>query len=214
MQDIFEQVDEHLEAERLQKWWEANRQRLLAGLVLFFLLLFAYVGWREYRVRQDHAASEQFMMLQDQFSRQDLDRGHRSFQALQQDHSEHGYALFGRFLQARELAVAGNRDGALAQLALLVKESGSTLLTDLALLNAAYLTAGEEGRAEPFLTRMDPRSPYRAHALELQGLLAAQRGDQQTAATRYREARAAAVDGSLRSRLESRLERMEGEEKK
>ncbi|MBF0401103.1 MAG: tetratricopeptide repeat protein [Magnetococcales bacterium] len=214
MQDIFEQVDEQLEAERVQKFWEANRPRLIGGLVLFFVLLFAYVGWREYQLRQSRIASEQFMTVQELFIKQDNDGGQKALQQLLSEHSGQGYALFGRFLQAKRLADAGNREAALEQLALLVKESRSPLLADLALLNAAYLTVDNGGQAEPLLARMDVHSPYRAHALELQGLLAAQRGDQAAAQARYREARALASEGSLRSRLESRLERMGSEEKK
>ncbi len=214
MQDIFEQVDEQLEMDRVQKWWEANRKWLIAGLVFFFILLFAYVGWRDYQLRQDHAASEQFMVFQDALGKSEAASAQKGFDALLNGHPGHGYAQFGRFLEARALAAQGNREGALAQLALLVKESGSSLLVDLALLNAAYLTVGEASQAESFLARMNDHSPYRAHALELQGLLAAQRGDPQAALERYREAHALAPEGSLRSRLESRLERLGGEEKK
>jgi predicted negative regulator of RcsB-dependent stress response len=214
MQDIFEQVDEQLEADRVQKFWEENRKWLIAGLLLFFLFLFAYVGWKEYQTRQNQAASEQFMLVRDLFGKPEIEAGKRQLQAIVQSHPGHGYALFGRFLQAKALADAGNREGALEQLLLLVQESDSVLLADLALLNAAYLTAEEAGRAEPFLARMAARSPYRAHALELQGLLAAQRGDQQAAIARYREARTLAVEGTLRARLESRLERVGSEEKR
>ncbi|MBF0461179.1 MAG: tetratricopeptide repeat protein [Magnetococcales bacterium] len=214
MQDIFEQVDEQLELDRVQEWWKANRKWLISGLVLFFLLLFAYVGWRDYQARQNQAASEQFVAVQELLTQKEADPAQKALQALQQAHPGHGYAQFGRFLQARLLAEAGNRAAALEQLELLVKESQSALLSDLALLNAAYLTVDEARRAETFLARIDPHSPYRAHVLELQGLLAAQQGDQTTALARYREARGLAPDGSLRSRLESRLERMGEEEKK
>ncbi|MEO5339031.1 MAG: tetratricopeptide repeat protein [Magnetococcus sp. MYC-9] len=214
MQDIFEQVDEQLEAERLQKFWQANRVWLLTGVVLFFVLLLAYVGWRDHQARQDQAASEQFEALQTLFDKKESDAGRKQLQVLLDRHPGHGYALFGRFLQAKALADAGQRDAALEQLTLLVQESSVPLLADLALLNAAYLTAAEAGRAEPFLARIAPTSPYRAHALELQGLLAAQRGDAQAALNLYREARTVAPEGTLRSRLESRLERMGGEEKK
>lgn len=214
MQDIFEQVDEQLEADRVQKYWETNRPRLIGGFALFFVILFAYVGWQEYQLRLNQAASQQFMLTQDLFNKQDTANGQKELQALLHGHSGHGYALFGRFLQAKLLADGGNREAALEQLALLVKESSLPLLADLALLNAAYLTVDNAEQAEPFLARINAHSPYRAHALELQGLLAAQRGDQPAAIARYREARAIALEGTLRSRLESRLERMGSEEKK
>ncbi|MBF0162744.1 MAG: tetratricopeptide repeat protein [Magnetococcales bacterium] len=213
MQDIFEQVDEQLEAERLHKYWQANRNRLLAALLLFFMLLFAYVGWQEYQARQDSAAAELFMRLQDRLNKQENEAAQKELQTLLGSHAGHSYAQFGRLLQARLLATAGNRSGALEQLTLLIQESHTPLLQDLALLNAAYLTAEKPEQAEPFLQRISSHSPYRAHALELQGLLAAQRGDSAAALAHYRDARAVAGEGSLRNRLESRLEQMGGEKK-
>ncbi|WP_130470445.1 YfgM family protein [Candidatus Magnetaquicoccus inordinatus] len=214
MQDIFEQVDEQLEADRLQKWWLANRNVVITGFVVFFASLFAYVGWQDYRLRQSQAASEYFLVVQDLYTKGDHAGAEKQLQALLQNHSGHAYSQFGRVLQAKSLAATGKREEALQQLEEVAKGADLNLLRDLALLNAAYLTAGESGKAEGYVQRMDGQSPYRAHALELRGLLAAQRGDKQAAVAHYREARGLSTEGSLRARLESRLERMGGEESK
>ncbi|MBF0184452.1 MAG: tetratricopeptide repeat protein [Magnetococcales bacterium] len=214
MQDIFEQVDEQLEADRVHKWWLANRQAVIAGFVFFFAALFAYVGWQEYRVKQSQAASEYFLVVQDLYGKGDQAGAEKQLQQLLQAHSGHAYSQFGLFLQAKALASSGKTAEALAQLERVVKESELPLLRDLALLNAAYLSAGEASKAEGYLSRMGGQSPFRAQALELRGVMAAQQGDAAAAAARYREARALAVEGSLRARLESRLERMGGEEKR
>ncbi|MBF0096695.1 MAG: tetratricopeptide repeat protein [Magnetococcales bacterium] len=216
MQDIFEQVDEQLEADRVQKWWVANRRWVIAGFVSFFAALFAYVGWQDYRTRQNQAASDYFLVVQDLYAKGDVEGAERQLQLLLQHHSGHAYGLFGHLLQAKALATAGKAEAALQQLEVVIKAADLALLRDLALLNAAYLTASESGKAEGYLQRMESQSPYRGHALELRGVLAAQRGDLQAAAAHYREARAASTEGgSLRARLESRLERMgSGEEKK
>ena len=214
MQDIFEQVDEQLDADRVQKFWENNRKWVIGGLTLFFLMLFAYVGWRDYQVQRSQAASEQFSLGWDLFDKKDSANSQKQIEALLEKYSGHGYALFGRFLLAKSLAAEGKTTAAVAQLEQLAKEADLPVLADLALLRAAYLTSGNAGQSEAFLARIDAYSPYRAHALELQGLLAAQQGDGSSALARYREARALTPAGSLRSRLETRLERLAGEETK
>ena len=214
MQDIFEHVDEQLDAERVHKFWQQNRKWVIGGLILLFVSLFVYVQWRDYRVQQSQAASDQFVMAQDLFDKEDRENGQKQLQKLLKEYSGHGYALFGRFLQAKSLVAEGKTAAAVEQLQQLVKEADTPLLVDLALLNAAYLTSGDGKRSVAFLTRIKDDSPYRAHALELQGLLAAQSGDDKNALASYQEARALAPEGTLRRRLESRLERLAGEEKK
>jgi predicted negative regulator of RcsB-dependent stress response len=215
MQDIFEQVDEQLEADRMHTWWVANRRWVITGFIFFFASLFAYVGWQDYRTKQNHVASDYFLVVQDLYAKGDVAGAERQLHLLLQNQSGHAYGLFGRFLQAKALAAVGKTEAALQQLEEVIKGSNLRLLRDLALLNAAYLTASESDKAEGYLQRMESQSPYQGHALELRGVLATQRGDLQAAAARYREARAASTEGgSLRARLESRLERMGGGEEK
>lgn len=213
MEDIFEQVDEQLDTERVQKLWEKNRKWIVGGLILLFFVLFVYVGWQDYQVSRSQSASQQFMAAQELLDQKDIERGQAQLHVLLDEYSGHGYALFGRFLQAKSLADSGKREAAVAQLDQLAKEAPSPL-RGLALLNAAYLTSGDAERCGGFLARMDKNAPYQAHALELQGILATQKGDGQRALTLYRQAHALTTEGTLRGRLENRLERLGGEEKK
>ena len=211
MQDIFEQVDEQLDAERVQKFWEKNGKWVIAVLILFFLGMIAYVQWREYRIQQSQSASEQFMVARDFFDKQDHSNGQKQLQMLLDTYSGHGYAHLGRFLQARSLVETGKTKQAVQQMELLIQEAGSSPLAELALLNLAYLTAGDAQRAQTVLTRIPTESPYKAHALELQGLLDAQKGENKSAVARYQAARALTSDASLRRRLEDRLARLSEE---
>lgn len=208
MQDIFEQVDEQLDVDRVQRFWEQNRKWVIGGLILFFAALVAYVQWRDYQVQQSYAASVQFNRVQELLIKKEVDNAHQQFQELADAYANHGYVLLGRFLQARSLADAGKTEEAVAQLEHLIQGAGTSPLVDLARLNAAYLTAGDRGRAEAFLNRIQETSPYRAHALELLGLLAAQGGEDQAALAHYQAARALTPEGTLRQRMENRLERL------
>ena len=214
MQDIFEQVDEQFDADRVQKFWDKNRRWVVAGLVLFFLALFAYVGWRDYQVEKSQSAAEQFTLAWELFDQKERVDSQKQLRTLVEKYSGHGYALFGRFLLAKSLAGEGKTEAAVAQLELLAKEADLPTLVDLALLSAANLTSGDVGRSEAFLARIDKYSPYQGHALELQGLLATQRGDDKSALNHYRKARTLTPEGTLRTRLESRIERLAGGENK
>ena len=211
MQDLFEQVDEQLDAERVQRFWEKNHIRVIGGVVLLFVGLFIYVGWRDYRLQQDHAASEQFARASAWLDKKETDPAHAELTKLLETHAGHGYAMLSHFLLAKSLASAGKIAEAVTHLDRLAQEADLAILADLALLNAAYLTADEIPRAQTFLARMTASSPYQAHALELKGLFAAQQGRQAHAITHYRKARELAPEGTLRRRLENRLERLAGE---
>ncbi|MEO5377349.1 MAG: tetratricopeptide repeat protein [Magnetococcus sp. DMHC-6] len=209
VEDIFAQVDEQLEADRVQKYWEKNQKWIVLTFVLFFIALFAYVGWQEYRQRQDRAASDIFLSSLESFNADKPDLAKEKLSKLMENFSDHGYATLGELLQARLLAQGGDVEGAIGHLESLATRSDlSGLLRDLALLNAAYLTAKDRARAVSFLARIDPNSPYQPHALELQGLLASQAGEMKVALDTYRKAIGLNPAASLRKRLELRIEKM------
>lgn len=214
MSDIFEQIDEQMEADRVQKFWEENRKWIIGGLILFFLGLFAYVGWRDYRERQDQSASDIFMVAPPLLKKGDLQAGQKQLDLLLKEYPNHGYALMARLLDARALAEKGKTEAAVQQLDRVANEAGSSPMQGLALLNAAYLTAKDTKKSESFLKRIGPNSAYYAHALELMGLLAAASGDEKTALAHYQEAKKANPDPSLEGRLGQRLERLGIEVKK
>ena len=208
MEDIFEQVDEQLDAERAEKFWRENRKRIIAALVIFFIGLFAYVGWREYRQSQDRAASDLFMAADLLLGQGDVPGGRKALEPLLRDYSDHGYGLLARLLDARTLAESGQTDAAVAQLRMVAREAGSSPLAGVAWMNAAYLTANDPQQARELLKNIGADSPFRALALELLGLMAAKNGDEQAALEHYRQAMALNPEGSLQMRLKQRLERM------
>ncbi len=210
MEDIFAQVDEQLDADRAEKFWRDNQKRIIGGLVILFLGLFIYVGVREYRQSRDQTASDLFIAADKLFAKGDMAAGRKGLEPLLKDYSDHGYGILARFLDARALAKAGQIDPAVAQLRMVAREEGDSPLAGLAWLNAAYLTVGQPERAAELLKNIGDDSPFRAHALELTGLMAARKGKDGEALNHYRQALAMNPEGALKERLQERLERLDG----
>jgi predicted negative regulator of RcsB-dependent stress response len=207
---IFEQVDEQIDADKAHKFWKENRKFIVGGLILLFAGLFAYVGWKDVRMKEDQALSDSFIQSQTLTEKGDLAGSEKILQNLMAESGDHGYGLLATLVNAQALAKAGKVTEAVAGFEALAAKTANSPLQGLALLNAAYLTVEEKGRAKEFLAKIDEKSPFRPHALELEGLLLAREGDMKNALARYQEALQLGADGELRSRLNTRLERLAG----
>jgi predicted negative regulator of RcsB-dependent stress response len=208
--NIFEQVDEQIDADKAHKFWKENQKWIIAGLVLLFVGLFAYVGWRDARLREDQTLSDLYIQARALDKNGDRAGAEEILKKLMDDNIDHGYGLMAILVDAQALAAAGKVDAAVARLELLAAKSSNSPLQGLALLNAAYITVDDESRSRSFLDKIDKKSPFRPLALELDGLLLARGGDAKNAMARYQEAMQSGASGELRSRLNRRLERMAG----
>lgn len=207
VEELFRQVDEELEAEKLHKLWLRYRPWLVGGLVLLFTGLFAYVGWQNYRHAQDRSASRLYMAAEAAAGGGQWEQVPDKVAPLMADHAGHGYQRLGRLLLVRSLVAKGEKEQALKELEGMADQSGDDLaIRDLALLNAAYLTATEPARARGYLGRIQAASAYRPLATELLGLLAAQEGDRAAALAFYQEGLKVRPGGALEERLRRRVE--------
>lgn len=208
--DIFEQIDEQVDADKAHKFWLANRKWIIGGLVLLFAGLIAFVSWRDARIKADQKLSD--LYIQAGFLDEQGDRvaAAEIYDQLMEKHADHGYGLLSMLVDAQALAKAGDVEAALVRFEKLAAKAAYTPLQGLALLNAAYLTADDAQRSRGFLAKISAQSPFRPHALELDGLLLAQAGDEINSLARYREAIQLGADGELRRRLDRRMERMAG----
>ncbi|MBF0448799.1 MAG: tetratricopeptide repeat protein [Magnetococcales bacterium] len=204
--EIFEQVDEQLEADQSRRFWNENKKWIIGGLVLLFAGLILFVQWRDAQLRESQKLSDLFLQSQVLQNGGDRAGSEKILAQLISEGSGHGYGLLAHLVDAHVLANAGQNDQAVARLESVAAQTSGSPLQGLALLNAAYLTADDEEKSRSFLNKIAEDSTFKAHALELDGLLYAQSGDQKTALTRYREALALGAEGALRSRLNRRLE--------
>jgi predicted negative regulator of RcsB-dependent stress response len=208
--NIFEQIDEQIDEDKAHKFWRENQKFIVGGLILLFIGLFAYVAWRDARIKEDQSLSDAYVQAQLLDKKGDRAGAEALLQKLMVDNSDHGYGLLAILVDAQALARTGEIDKAVARFEFLASKSSGSPMQGLALLNAAYLTVKDESRTRGLLTKIDKNSPFQAHALELDGLLSAQAGDEKKALARYQEAIQAGADGELRKRLDQRLERLAG----
>lgn len=210
-EEFVKQIDEELEAENIRKLMERYRVWVLAAVVFLFAGLFSYVGWNHYRQNQDRAASDLYLQAEAKVRAKQWSGLNEQLAPLQQGYSGHGYGRLGRFLQVRALMEQGQGEQALQALEKIIESEGrNPALRDLALLNAAYVTATDAAKARGYLNQIEANSGYRPHAAELLGLLAAQEGKREEAVGHYREGLAGRPGGSLEERLRRRLEALAG----
>ncbi len=209
MDNLFEQIDEELDADRLRKQWERNRPWIIGGFIVFFLALFAYVGWEEYRSKQDAAASDLFMAAIKPYEQNSWTETEQLLQPLLTRFGNHGYGILAKVLEAQTLARSGKKSDAATRMEQLANETKDETLRDLALYNVALAIVDEDrARAESSLNRIGDDSPFRGHALEILGLLAQKQNDLLNAAIHFQKAIELGAKGELRTRLDLRLERL------
>ncbi|MGN7611834.1 tetratricopeptide repeat protein [Magnetococcales bacterium HHB-1] len=210
--DVFQEVDEELESERLYKFWLKNKKAIVGSISLFFLGLFIYVGMEAYQESQDRDASQMFQAVLEVNAQDEKGKQTRNekLTALLKEHPEHGYATLGRFHQVQDLLKEDRKEDALKALQALAKDLAESPLQGLALLNGAYLVAEDTKKAIQLLEQIKKDSPFRGAALELKGVFAYQKGDFDMALKHYKEALSIRQSGPLAERLRQRIQRLEG----
>jgi hypothetical protein len=184
--DIFNEVDEELQRERLQKLWERYQ---LPIVIVAVLIVAAVGGWRgyEYYVGQKAAAAgadfERAVTLSEGGKHADAETVFGKVVA----EAPAGYALLARFRAAAELAQVKPAEAVKAYNALAADASLEPAWQDLAALRAGMLTvdnvpfAEMEKRLKPIA---EPGRVYRHSARELLAL-SAWRSHDVAAARRY-----------------------------
>jgi len=105
--DIFQEIDEDVRRERLQKLWKRYANYIIGAALAIVLAVVAGVGWRQYRERQNIAEAQQFLDAMDMAGRGDAQGARIAFAALA-DHSGTGYATLARLQEAGLAAKGGD----------------------------------------------------------------------------------------------------------
>ncbi|HAT49695.1 MAG: tetratricopeptide repeat protein [Nitrospirae bacterium] len=209
MDNLFEQIDEELDAERLRKQWEKNRPWIIGGFIVFFLSLFAYVGWDEHRKQQDAAASDLYMAAMKPYEQGTWSEAEKLIQPVLKQYGDHGYGILAQMVEARAMAEMGQTQEASSHMERFADQAKDDSLRDLALYNAALAVVDADGeRVKKLLGRISDDSPFRSHALEILGLLAQKENDVKNAAIFYKKSIELGAKGLLRTRVDRRLERL------
>ncbi len=206
---IFEEIDEQLEAENVARLWIKYRQWIIGGLILLFAGLFAYVGWGEYRAKQDQEVAKRYLEAMETLDEGDAITGRKALAAVMTKYGDHGYGLLARFIEAHALVQEGKNEAA----ALLLEEIAAIAkppLQNLAIINAAFVISDDATRALRRLDHIPMESVFKPHALELAGVLTVRQGDPKAGLALYREALSLKPTGGLKKRLERRIQRLGG----
>ncbi|MBF0310308.1 MAG: tetratricopeptide repeat protein [Magnetococcales bacterium] len=211
--DFIEQVNEELEKDEFRKYWQENRGRILLMVGLFFGSLFAYVGWQDYRHGQDESDSRQFAIGQARLAAKDAPGAAAALDKLLKEGAGPGYTPLGGLLRAQALVKAGKADEAHGQLVQSIAAVSDPVLKDLLRMQDANLRvdqATDRAAVKALLADIGAESPFRPHALELEGVWLLQHGEEAEALKLFKEALLANPSGSLRDRLSRQVRRMGG----
>ena len=195
MTDVFREVDEEVRRDKMTALLRRYGVALLALAVLIVAGVGAFVWWRQHQATQRSAYGVELSRALT------LGQGGDAKGAA----TAAGYGLLARFVEASGLVESGDRDGALARLDGIARDTAvDQMFRDLALLRAAYLHVDDEA-APAFMQRLVPLlvdgGAWRFSALELAAASALRAGDKDGARSHLKKITDdAAAPSGLRAR--------------
>jgi hypothetical protein len=203
--DIFNEVDEAVRRERLEKIWQRYGTWIIAGVVL---IIAGVGGWRGYDYLQRQKAQEAGAQFEAAMTLAETGKHQEAAEAFAKVAKDGagGYPMLARLREAAEL---GSRDtkAAVAAFDALAADSGiGQRFQDLAALRAGFLLVDTAPlndmtrRLEPIA---EPKRTFRHSARELLAL-SAWRNNDMTAARRFAEQ--IITDGETPGAIRSRIE--------
>ena len=178
--DIFREVEEDLRRDKAADVWKRYGRYILGVAVFIIAATASYVGWKEYRLRQQTAYGERFAaavsLIQNKKEGEALD----ALGALAQDAGA-GYGTLARFRAAAIKSRQGDRAAAAAIYDAIAKDGGvDALYAGLASLYyvlATLETGDPDALGKRLAPLLAPESPWRYSARELAALLDLRKGD-------------------------------------
>lgn len=178
--DIFQEIQDDLRRDKAAQFWKRYGRYVIALVVFVIAATGSYVGWKEYRQRQQIAFGNRYAaalsLIQDKKEAEALN----VLGSLAKDAGT-GYGTLARFRAATVKLHQGDRAGAVAIYDAIAKDSSvDPLYAQLASLYYALDTL-ETGKPDELAKRLKPltapTSPWRYSARELEALLALRQGD-------------------------------------
>jgi hypothetical protein len=203
--DIFQEVDEEVRRERLEKLWKEYGNYIVAALILVLACVGAwrgYVYWQERKAAEAGAAYEAASTLADENKHAEAQA---AFAKLVGDGTA-GYRTLARFREAAQLGLNDAKAAVAAYDALAADASLGRSLQDLAAVRAGLLLV-DTAPYQELRTRLEPLTapdrPFRHSARELLAFGAWRAGDN-AAARKWIDAVIAdpATPGTIRNRLD------------
>jgi hypothetical protein len=203
MADIFREVDEDVQRDRLAEFWEKYSIVVfaLALAIVVGTAIFAYL--RHQKLTEAEAAGSAYEAAETLASQNQPEAAARAFDALAQK-APQGYRILSQLRAAEEMGLT-DRAAAVKAFDLIASEPGlDPLLVDLARLRAGLLRVDEADKAEleqRFTGLLN--GPFRHSAREFLGLAALKRGDYEGAGKYFDQVM---VDPSAPANLRQRVQ--------
>jgi hypothetical protein len=177
--DIFQEVDEEVRRENMQRLWKRYGRYATAVIAVVLLGVFGVIGWQKYSEHRESQRSQAFADAIALMGDPDPAKAKAAFQELAQGGD--GIAVMARFREAAQQVEAKDEAGAVATYdAIAADGSVAQPFRDAANLVAAMHLVDSAELAE-IKRRLDPltapASPWRYSAQELIGLSAQRAGD-------------------------------------
>ena len=201
-------LQEQEQLAELKAWWEKRGNLVLSTLIIVFLAVAAYNGWRYYQRSQSLAASAVFDQLQAATAAGDKAKTREIAGSLLENHAGSSYAPLGALMAAKTLFSAGEAQTAKAQLQWVIDKGRDDELKHVARVRLAGILLDEKSYDEGLKVLDASRPPH------FEALYADRRGDLLLAQGKTQEARAAWQDAlktadaktAMRGSLELKLE--------
>ncbi len=179
MADIFQEVDEEVRRERLQKLWQRYGNFIIAGCILIVVGVGAWRGyewWQNKKAGEAGVAFENAVMLAQAGKHQEAEA---AFAKLASDGTA-GYRTLSRLREAAELASTDKNAAVKAYDEIAADKSVGPAIAQLAAVRAGYLLVDTAPYSE-MRSRLEPVTAadkvYRHSARELLALSAWKSGD-------------------------------------
>jgi hypothetical protein len=181
--DIFQEVDEEVRRERLQKLWDRYGIYFIALAVLIVAGVGAWRGYQYYEAKKAAAAGAQFEQAAELSEQGKHAEAEAAFAKLAAE-APAGYRVLARLRAASELANTDVKAAVAAYDAVAADGSAGQSLQDVAALRAGMLLV-DTAPLDEMRRRLDPLSeparPFRHSAREMLALSAWRNGDAATA---------------------------------
>jgi hypothetical protein len=166
--DIFQEVEEDVRRERLEKLWKQYGDYVFVAVAAVAIGVAGYKLWDRYELQQKYNAAKTFTAAQEAADAGNANSAAQTFAKLSKT-APGGYAALSKLAEANSLMMAGNRTGAL-QLYKEIADKGEAPLADVARIRAAWAMVEFAPRSEiePLLAPINnDQSEWRTMAREI-----------------------------------------------
>jgi len=144
--DIFREVEEEVRQERLQKWWKAYGDYVIAGVSAVAIAVAGYELWKHYQEQQRLKASSQYQSAAQLMLTGQNDLAAQAYAQIAKS-APSGYSHLARMSEADSLLAQGKTSEAVAIYDALMKDDKAGL-GEVARIRAAWAQADTMSTAE------------------------------------------------------------------